>query len=182
VEACLADDLGMVQLPCPEQQAWGGVSKLLLLAVFALQERTPWLFRLRRLTLPVVWWYTRLRYRRLARRAAYEIKDYLTAGYQVVGVVGVDGSPSCGVHRGLDCGAAVECLGRLPLRALNGDAVNECIRTSVRDGPGLSTMELRAGLRRRQMAVPFFAHDLLKELDGKTGATVTSGKGWRIEA
>src|SRR6476646_3581028 len=39
VQRCLTEDLGIVQMPCPEQRAWGGVLKRRLLPVFGLRER-----------------------------------------------------------------------------------------------------------------------------------------------
>ena len=47
-------------------------------------------------------WYTRLRYRQLARHVLREIEQYRDGGVEVVGVVGVGASPSCGVQTTLD--------------------------------------------------------------------------------
>ncbi|MFN8512662.1 MAG: hypothetical protein U0232_03195 [Thermomicrobiales bacterium] len=41
VERCLDAELGMVQLPCPEELAWGGVGKRALLPVYGLRHRAP---------------------------------------------------------------------------------------------------------------------------------------------
>jgi hypothetical protein len=51
VQRCLAADYGIVQLPCPEQQAWGGVLKRRLLRAFGLQQSHPQGYRFRRLLL-----------------------------------------------------------------------------------------------------------------------------------
>ena len=166
VDTCLAAGYGMVQLPCPEQQAWGGVTKPLLLWTLALAERFPWLFRVRRALVPLIWAYTRLRYRSLARRSAHEMKEYVRSGHRVVGIVGVDGSPSCGVHATLDPTEVVECWGRIAIRALDRDAINSGVHQAARPGRGLFVAELDRALRAERVQIPMFAHDLQAELAG----------------
>jgi predicted secreted protein len=87
----------MVQMPCPEQLAWGGVTKRFLMAACGTKETLQ--YRFRRILLPLAVAYTRFVYRRIARQKANQIDDYLSSGYSVIGIVGVDGSPSCGSGR-----------------------------------------------------------------------------------
>ena len=54
--------------------------------------------------------YSRLVYRRLARQTARRVADYRDSGLDVVGIVGVDGSPSCGVTRTMDLSRALDHL------------------------------------------------------------------------
>jgi hypothetical protein len=166
VDACVAADLGIVQMPCPEQRAWGGVAKRYLLWTLAMRERSPFWFRWRRLILPLFMRYTRLVYRHLATRVAREAADYTRAGYRVVAVVGVDGSPSCRVDHRLDARTAVECLGEIPSTRIGVDEVNRCVRRALMPGRGLFTVQLQRALERHGVAVPFLAHDLIAELDG----------------
>jgi hypothetical protein len=165
VGQCLAHGVGMVQLPCPEEAAWGGVLKRRLLAGYG--GRRTLHDRLRLLLLPLFLLSTRLVYRRLARRAARQIADYLAAGFAVVGVVGIDGSPSCGVARTLDLRRAAGLAARLDPAAMTVARVNAIVRQCVADGEGLFTAALRQELRRRGRVVPFLAHDLIGELDGR---------------
>ena len=167
VERCLDAELGMVQLPCPEELAWGGVGKRALLPVYGLRHRAPGLYLLRRLLIPVFLRYSRHRYRRLARRVAAQIADYRAAGCAVVGVVGVDGSPSCGVRRTLAVGRAVEGLADLRPGTETRERANAIIRDAAVPGEGPFVAALRAELARRRIAVPFLAHDLLGELAGE---------------
>lgn len=155
----------MVQMPCPEQRAWGGVLKIRLLCVFALRYRNPLLYALRHLGLRVFLMYTRLVYRRLAKQVAREIEDYVKSGFRVAGVVGVDGSPSCGVNVTLRTPEAVDQLARLRSDELSVDAVNACVRAAAAPGQGLFTSALRKELQRRGISVQFSAHDLITELD-----------------
>lgn len=167
VARCLDAELGMVQLPCPEELAWGGVGKRALLPVYGLRHRAPGLYRLRLLLLPAFLRYSRQRYRRLARRVVAQIADYRATGCAVVGVVGVDGSPSCGVRRTLAVGRAVEGLAELRPGAETRERVNAVIRGADIPGEGLFVAALRVELARREITVPFLAHDLLGELAGE---------------
>lgn len=166
VQQCLAGGVGIVQLPCPEQQAWGGVLKRRLLFAYGLQHRHPWLYRLRRLLVPLTLGSTRLVYRRLAATAARHIADYHAAGFRVLGVVGVDGSPSCGVATTLDRHAADDILALSP-NTITVDQFTALVRRHATPGAGLFVDELTRQLRRRRLAVPFLAHDLLAELAGQ---------------
>ena len=71
VEQCVAGDMGIVQMPCPEQQAWGGVLKRRLLATYGAQGT--WFYRCRGLLLPLLLAYTRWVYQRLAAQIARQI-------------------------------------------------------------------------------------------------------------
>lgn len=53
-------------------------------------------------------WYTRRIYRKLAKHAADQIQDYEKAGFSVLGLIGVDASPSCGVRQNLQMREALE--------------------------------------------------------------------------
>ena len=113
---------GLYQLPCPEQRAWGGVLKRHLVLAYGAKGTLG--YRLRR---PLLWLFTRytsLRYRRLARRVAGDIDDYQRSGFVVAGIVGVAGSPSCGVRRTLGLSGALEAMAACPLAALDRQAFN----------------------------------------------------------
>ncbi len=78
----LKSGVGLVQLPCPEMACLG--------------PKRP-------LGTDTVEQYDTKRYRavcrKLARAAARELKAYQKAGYNVLGVLGVEGSPSCSVGK-----------------------------------------------------------------------------------
>jgi hypothetical protein len=54
--------------------------------------------------------HTKRVYQQLARDVAAEIADHQDSGLEPVGVIGIAGSPSCGVHTTLDLPAALEHL------------------------------------------------------------------------
>jgi hypothetical protein len=155
----------MVQLPCPEQHAWGGVLKRRLLAFVGSQGTAR--YRLRKALLPLMIWYTRRLYRRLARQAADLICDYQQAGFVVVGIVGVDASPSCGVSQTLAMGRALEQLGQLDSGDSTAEQINTIVRRNAIPGRGLYIELLQAELNQRGISIAFGAHDLVSELEGK---------------
>jgi hypothetical protein len=56
VRPLLDQGIGIVQLPCPEQRAWGGVLKRRLLLFYGEGRLR---YRLRGALLPIMLWYTR---------------------------------------------------------------------------------------------------------------------------
>jgi hypothetical protein len=123
--------------------------------------------------------YTRRTYRRLARQVARQVQDYVRSGYEVLGIIGVDGSPSCGVHTTMNMTRAFVQIGGLPETANVAD-VNAIVRGNAIGGRGLFVTLLREELSARRLDVPFAAHDLLAELDGRSVVspvdTLTSGR------
>jgi uncharacterized protein YbbK (DUF523 family) len=167
LQQCVARGVGIVQIPCPEQRAWGGLLKSRMLRIYGSAPDGARAMVLQRLLAPIALAYTRRVYHRLARRVAREVQDALRSGIEVVGIVGVDGSPSCGVNRTLDVRAALPALGRIDRTSISVEEMNALVRATVAPGPGLFVTELRRALRRRGCQVPFLAHDLIEELDGR---------------
>lgn len=142
VDGYLARGIGIHQLPCPERRAWGGVLKRRMLMAYGATGpvRAP----LVRLLLGPFIGYTRIVYARLARAVARDALDYQRSGVEVVGVVGVAGSPSCGVATTLDLRGAVDVLTRCPLAQLDRRTLNEdVVAANVRPGQGLFIDALR---------------------------------------
>lgn len=94
------------------------------------------------------------------------VADYDRAGMEVVGVVGIGASPSCGVGCTLDLWRAVDVVAPCPLAALTPEVATQAVARGARPGAGLFVAALRAALRRRGVRTQFFEHDLLRELAG----------------
>jgi hypothetical protein len=101
----------------------------------------------------------------MARQVADQVADYQSSGFTVVGIVGVDGSPSCGVHRTLDMIRSLEMVGQLP-RNSDAEEMNAIIRACLAGGSGIFLALLRKEIQRRGLVIPFLAHDLIAELEG----------------
>jgi uncharacterized protein YbbK (DUF523 family) len=169
VDIYLRDGTGICQLPCPEQLAWGGVLKRRLLFLYG----RPWLSPVVRLCRPALRAYTAARYRLLARRVARQITDYQRSGFHVVGVVGVDASPTCGVTTTLDFDASLAAVVGCPLARFDRRFMNDTVlRGSARPGRGLFIDALSDALARRGRRVPLLGHDLRSE---PPGAPFTAG-------
>ncbi|MBA4369121.1 MAG: hypothetical protein C0403_15945 [Desulfobacterium sp.] len=87
----------MVQMPCPEQIAWGGVTKQLLMMAYGAKGTV--LYTLRHIIVPWMLLYSKWIYGRIASQMACQIQDYQDSEFSVQGVVGIDGSPTCGVNK-----------------------------------------------------------------------------------
>jgi len=165
LQICIERGLGIVQMPCPEQYAWGGFLKRRLLLFYGSEGTL--VYRLRNMLLPALLWYTRTVYKKLAKQVANQVSDYLSSGFAVVGIVGVDGSPSCGVQRTLDIRRSLELVGRLSPTS-GAEHMNAIIQGCLADGRGIFVELLVKQLERRRLRVPFLAHDLIAELQGRT--------------
>jgi predicted secreted protein len=164
VAGLLRAGVGVVQMPCPEQAAWGGVCKRYTVPAYGA-DLTP----LRRLRRPATWLFlarTRLVYRRLARRVAAQVADYQRSGHRVESVVGIGGSPSCGVRTTLDLPAVLDDIARRdPGRLDRRDFNRHVIAGHATAGPGMFIAALRRQLLRRGIDVPFDEHDLIAEIE-----------------
>lgn len=170
VEQCIQNDIGMIQMPCPEQMAWGGVLKKWMLKV--LQNRRWFIRPVRVLLFALFLMQTRRVYRKLARDVANQIEDYLASGFEVIGIIGIDGSPSCGVEQVLDLHQVLVDL--ITVETLNRQQLNNLVKMNVVKGMGLFTEQLQKILRRRHISVPYIAHDLLAEMEGKQSNVIIS--------
>jgi hypothetical protein len=99
-------------------------------------------------------------YQRVARTVAAEIAYYEDTGLEVVGVIGICGSPSCGVRTTLDLLAALDVLRRCPLANLDRRMINEqVIRAHTQPGQGLFVTALQRQLAKRGLAARFDEYD-----------------------
>ena len=97
--------------------------------------------------------HRRFRYRRIARRAVRDLEDYVASGFEVVGVVGVAGSPSCGVDTTLDLGRALKTLGSTaPIRPASRS--NQPIRGREIGGTGEGRVNRSSQRRHRSTLNP----------------------------
>jgi predicted secreted protein len=157
--------IGIHQMRCPEQRAWGGALKRYMLLAYG--SKGTLLYRLRRPLLRLFTWYTRSIYWRLARAVVKEIEDYERSGIRVIGIVGVGASPSCGVTTTLDLRRSFEVIASCPVAGLERDTFNERAVADCRIvGEGLFIRTLKRQLSRRQIEVPLLEHDLVAEMHG----------------
>lgn len=160
-EFIVKEGIGIEQIPCPECRWWGGVERKTVFRFIPTFYR--WsdsaLFTVVRF-LGNLWLG---RYRRqcrgLARRTAADMADLMESGYSVVGVVGVDDSPSCGVSKTMDIIDLVRRhrMGGRPLEQLRCpdlETMRNLIPGALFDGQGVFMQELAKEMKRRGLTVP----------------------------
>src|SRR6516164_4657969 len=174
IDELMAAGYGIHQLPCPERLAWGGVLKRRTLRLY--HSKGGPLYAVRGVLLSAFVLWTKHIYRRLARQVARDVADYQRAGIAVGGVVGIGASPSCGVTNTLDLRASLEVVAACPAAALTRDVMNQqAVLGCRRPGEGLFIKALDRELKRRQLTVPAFEHDLAAELRGERQTVLANG-------
>jgi uncharacterized protein YbbK (DUF523 family) len=165
VDSFQQEGLGIYQMRCPEQHAWGGVLKRQFLPFYGSKGTI--LYRLRHVLLPLFLWYTRLIYRRIAKEVVRDIEDYVRSGFEVVGIVGVGGSPSCGVWNSLDLRCSLEAVAGCPVAKCNRRLMNEeAVAACMRESEGLFIAAIQRQLRHKRISVKWYELDLLAEIRG----------------
>lgn len=104
IRMLLDNGIGIEQLPCPERLYWGGVGR------HTFTSRQPLVFSsIGKWWSPVtellgqMWLANAAKpMKRLAGEVVARIEDFTREGYSVLGMIGVDDSPSCGVTKTLD--------------------------------------------------------------------------------
>ncbi|MBU1669936.1 MAG: DUF523 domain-containing protein [Actinobacteria bacterium] len=157
--------LGIIQMECPEQRAWGGVLKKYMW--LGLGTRNGVLLKLKRPLMAVFLWNTRRVCRKMAREIVRQVRDYLGSGFAVAGVIGIGGSPTCGVRNTVDIGKFSDYmltadLDRLDRETLNRDGIREC----GIEGRGLFIEALHTELHRKGISIDFYEYDLFQEMEG----------------
>jgi len=125
----LDQNVGIIQMPCPEftllgEARWGQCVQ---------QYNTP---------------YFRRHCREIAQQIVDQVEEYLANDYQVCGIIGIDGSPSCGV--GLTCEG--EWGGEL---STNLNLQNQLATLRMVEDSGVLVKELQKALAERNIQLPF---------------------------
>ena len=145
IEWLMKHNIGIIQLKCPETEIyglkrWGHVRE---------QFDTP---------------HYRNVSRTLITRTIDEVKEYIRNGYKLLAVIGIDGSPSCGVH----CSCSSEHWGGEISIIQDLEAVK---RIDYCNLPGIFMEELQMQLEQGGIQTVFLAYSgkeldkLIKELE-----------------
>jgi len=139
VRLALDEGWGIVQMPCPEASYWG----LKRWAMTRDQYNIP---------------RFREHCRSIALDVVYQIIDYLESGYEVLAIVGCDGSPVCGVN----------WTNKRVGKPWGGFITEERLRSPPRQlvvpGKGVFIEILRDELERYGLKIPFLAYPEFKEV------------------
>ena len=133
VNDLILEGYGLIQLPCIEMAMFGSRRWGIVREQCSFQE-----FRskcISQLT-PIV----------------NHVQDYIQNGYDIVGVIGVDGSPTCGVHRTVSGEWGGELCG-------DHNYQHTISTAHAIDGNGVMMQELKKLFSDREIEVPFYAID-----------------------
>lgn len=158
--------IGIVQMPCPEHKAWGGVLRRFLLPCF--DSKNTLLYKFKGLILPLFIWNTKRVFKKIAKGVVKEVKDYVDSGFEVLGIVGIKGSPSCGVSRTMDIKKSFDYIAGLDMNTLDREkAMKFLIEECLFEGRGFFIEALENELQKRELKVKFYEHDFVSEYRGE---------------
>lgn len=158
--------VGIVQMKCPEQKAWGGVLKKYMWQ--PIGSNNTLLYKLKGVLLPFFIWNTKRIYRKIAKEVVAEITDYTESSFDIIGIIGVAGSPSCGVSTTLDIKKSIEFLANTDIDDLDRKKMNESgVKELLIKGKGFFIEALKDELGKKNITVRFYEHDLVSEMTGK---------------
>lgn len=166
VKRLLCHDYGIVQVACPERMYWGGVSKKIMLFTYGLDRMFPKLRWIKPYLATMFILYSKLFFSSLARRTVQEMADYLEQGYEIIGFIGVDSSPTCGVNKSMDLKKGFCLHAALDPENLTPYLYNnELYNFAGIQGYGLFIERLKFYLKKRGIEISFSGIDLLREKD-----------------
>ncbi len=152
IQLILDNGLSIEQLPCLECIGIGGVSRKSFdryLPLFSNSIKHGW-FSILKLILKV--WL--INFERLCKKEARKVvdrmEDYLTEGYTILGVVGMNDSPTCGVTKTLDL---IEYTRRLVISKDTGSTPKQIIQETLMDGTSFFIGSLMKEMEKRGLDV-----------------------------
>lgn len=131
IDILYKNHIGMIQLPCPEMhiygiKRWGHVKNQFDTSFFRNQCKD------------------------ILSPTVNQVKNYIDNGYSVIGVIGIDGSPSCGVN--------LTCTGNFGGEFSCEENYKKCINTlTMVNEEGVFIEELKALLAENKISLPFTA-------------------------
>jgi predicted secreted protein len=159
---------GIVQLPCPEQKAWGGVLKKNMLLSYGLNNSGSPLNLFRGILFPLFILHTKWVYKKIARDTVKMLEDYKKSGFDIIGIVGVDGSPTCGISTCLDMKKSFDYCAGLNIESIDRKNYNkEMYDRCLKQGKGLFFLEMDKALKRKKIAITYYSHDLVREMNSE---------------
>lgn len=139
VTLLIREGIGIIQLPCPEirscgMRRWGMVKE---------QYDTP---------------FYRDHCQKLFYPQLQQIEEYLSNGYEIIGIIGMDGSPSCGVRKTCSADWKGELSNNPNLQSMIGGL-------KMVEGSGVFIEEIETMLKSRDIHMDFSAVDEANPMD-----------------
>jgi predicted secreted protein len=158
----LKSKTGIVQMVCPEQIVWGGIEKKYLWIPIGVKLKLK--KYLLRFIYPVFIFYSKCRYWLIAKRVVREICDYIKSGYTIKRIIGIDGSPTCGVNNTLDMYKSLKYFEDIDVSMLTRKTFNDDMyRTCCVNENGLFISVLKKLLNKKGVIIDVGSIDLAEE-------------------
>lgn len=155
--------IGIEQLPCVEMKYWGGVDRWLVMPFLGLSTRA--------LGSSAAGLFTTIlnislgAYRMLCEFEAWKVSrtimGFLAHGYDILGIVLMNDSPTCGLDMTIDMREfVVEARGReVDWSCPSIDTMSRLLPELLRDGSGMFALALRRRMNRSTTPVDFYGFD-----------------------
>lgn len=157
------NNIGIIQMRCPEKEAWGGVTKPY--SWLSLKIKSSFIVKT---FYPVFMWRTKLIYRKIAKKVVKDMQNYQNSGFEIIGIVGISASPTCSISKTIDGRKFLDYLSNKKVDDIKRENLNDfCIKGALVDGNGLYILELKRILKKKKMDIRFYEHDLIREMNNE---------------
>jgi predicted secreted protein len=150
VSPLIEKGIGIQQLPCPEKMLWGGINRLKVMN-WDRKEDKDWILGFNDFC------------KNLAKDAVDEMEDAVVNGYSVLGVIAMDGSPTCGTTRTQDIPEAWIKLAEITnnFKDISMEKMDEASKTLGADKPGSGRFmgSIIDEIKKRELDIPVIGFD-----------------------
>jgi len=176
VEPLLKREIGIEQLPCLECMGWGGVSRKSIFRILPILFRhgDSKLFPIIKFFGAVwLWNYKRL-CKKEAKKAANQMEDYKNSGYEILGVIAMNDSPTCGATKTIDLLGFISKYKKLGIKLEDLEypgleKMRELLPKLLVEGQGTFMRELIIELKRKKINTKIIGfdpwHDIKEEAE-----------------
>ncbi len=164
------NDIGIVQINCPERISWGGIYKKNVFQFFGIAHQRKFIFKLLNPFVDITFRTLNRKMKGVAKYTANEIQDYMKNGMEVVAFVGIGGSPSCGVYTTPDIKMYFSHSARMDIFNTTRSEHNEILRKCTISGQGAFVKYLTRYLSRKKINIPMLEYNVFDEMDGRTNS------------
>ncbi len=104
VDLIIEAGIGIEQLPCLECLGWGGVSRKSIFKFLPTIRRFSHskLFPVIKFFGQIWYWHYKRLCKKIAKTVAKEFEDFKNSGYNIIGIIAMDDSPTCGITQTID--------------------------------------------------------------------------------
>jgi predicted secreted protein len=155
--------IGLEQLPCLECMGWGGVSRK------SIFKFLPTIFKHENSKLIKIFsklwlWKFKRNCKKEAKKIVNRIKDYLTSGYEISGIIAMNDSPTCGITKTINIlnlifNYAELGIDKEDLEHPNYEQMKSIMPKIIIEGKGYFMQKLTSRLRKKKIDIELIGFD-----------------------